>query len=129
MRKVQQSTGFTPLDRKLPSNQPEVIIQALIDGTTAQEKENGVSSDLPTGIKLIKAYPNEKNELILDLEVELSKFLNIQQEQNFIRQVVLSITENTSIQQIWFYFEGKKLESLPFGTDISRVYTRRDSFK
>jgi germination protein M len=129
MRKVQQSTGFTPLDRTLPSNQPEVIIQALIDGTTAQEKENGVSSDLPSGIKLIKAYPNDKNELIIDLEVELSKFLNAQQEQNFIRQMVLSVTENTTIQQIWFYFDGKKLEALPFGTDISKVFTRRDSFR
>jgi germination protein M len=129
MRKVQQSTGFTPLDRKLPNNQPEIIIQSLIDGTTAQEKENGVSSDLPSGIKLIKAYPNEQNELIIDLEVELSKFLNAQQEQNFIRQVVLSITENTSIQEIWFYIDGKKLEALPFGTDISRVFSRRDSFR
>lgn len=129
MRKVQQSTGFTPLDRKLPNKQPEIIIQSLIEGSTAQEKENGITSDLPSGIKLIKAQANEQNELIVDLEVELSKFLNAQQEQNFIRQVVLSITENTSIQEIWFYFDGKKLEALPFGTDISRVFTRRDSFR
>ncbi len=129
LKKFQHISGFVPIDRNLNSKQPEAIVQALIEGTTAQEKEAGFSTDIPSGIKLLACYPNEKNELIVDLEIELSKFLNAQQEQNFIRQIVLSLTENTGFKEIRFYFEGKKLESLPFGTEISRAFSRTDSFR
>ncbi len=128
LRKFQHHLSFVPIEREVASMQPEDVIQALIDGTTATEKEQGISSDIPSGIKINACYPNENNELIVDLEVELSKFLNAQQEQNFLRQMVLSITENTRLQHIRFFFDGKKLESLPFGTDTSKVFTRALSF-
>ncbi len=127
LRKFQHHLSFVPIERKTTSRQPEHIIQALIDGTTAAEKEQGISTDIPTGIKIIACYPNENNELIVDLEIELNKFLNAQQEQNFLRQMVLSITENTTMKHVRFFFDGKKLESLPFGTDTSRVFTRTGS--
>ena len=129
LRKFQQSTTFVPIERKIESQQAEKIVEAMLQGTTAQEKETGITTDIPSGINIIACYPNESNELIVDLDVELSKFLNAQQEQNFIRQMVLSVTENTSIKHIRFYFDGKKLESLPFGTDISKAFSRKDSFR
>ena len=124
-RKSEQNTLYQPSFR-LESGKidPSKVLQLLLNGPTAKEKEIGFTTDIPSGTKLISVNPKENNELIIDLNLELSKFANASQEENFIRQIVMTISENTSFNKIMIYVNGKNLESLPFGTDISKFLTK-----
>jgi spore germination protein GerM len=100
------------------------VINTLLKGPPAKYKEMEITSDIPAGTKLISASPGENNVLSVDLDIELSQFLHAQQEENFLEQLVLTITENSSFQKINLYFNGEALESLPFGTEIKNPISR-----
>jgi spore germination protein GerM len=100
------------------------ILNQLIKGPSAKLRELDITTDIPSGTKLNSAIPGESGILSVDLEIELSKFLNAQQEENFLEQLILTITENTAFNKINLYLNGETLEALPFGTEINNPITR-----
>ena len=114
---------LVPLDAAKKAS-PETLILELLKGPSAHYKENGIVSDIPSGTKLISVSPGENNSLTVNLEMEMSEFLNAQQEANFIEQIVLTLTENTGFSSLHLYFNGEALESLPFGTEIHNPISR-----
>jgi spore germination protein GerM len=103
---------------------PEEILKELLKGPTSDEREIGIVSDIPSGTKLISATPGEENSLTINLDMEMSEFLNAQQEENFLEQIILTLSENTSFRLFHLYFQGEALESLPFGTEINNPLRR-----
>ncbi len=103
---------------------PEEILKELLKGPSSEEREMGIVSDIPSGTKLITATPGEENSLTINLEMEMSEFLNAQQEENFLEQLILTLSENTSFRLFHLYFQGEALESLPFGTEINNPLRR-----
>jgi germination protein M len=124
-RKSEQISLYQPSFRVIPDKiDPTKVLNALFSGPTAKEKENGCITDIPNGTKLNSVIPKENNELIVDLNIELNKFANAGQEENFLRQIIMTITENTSFTKVMIYINGKSMESLPFGTEISNYLTK-----
>jgi germination protein M len=124
-RKSEQVSLYQPSFRTIPDKiDPTKVLTQLFAGPTAKEKEDGCTTDVPTGTKLNAVNPKENNELIVDLSIELNKFANAVQEENFLRQIIMTITENTSFTKVMIYVNGKSIESLPFGTDISKFLTK-----
>jgi len=124
-RKTEQISLLTPSFRTIPDKpDPTKVITLLLNGPTAKEKENGIITDIPSGTKLNAINPRENNELIVDLNIELNKFSNAQQEENFLRQIILTLYESTSFRKVMIYINGKNMESLPFGTDISKFLSK-----
>lgn len=124
-RKTDQVSLYTPSFRIIPDKpDPTKVLTLLLNGPTAKEKENGIISDIPSGTKLNGINPRENNELIVDLSIELNKFSNAQQEENFLRQIILTLYESTSFRKVMIYINGKNMESLPFGTDISKFLSK-----
>ncbi|MDD4028616.1 MAG: GerMN domain-containing protein [Caldisericia bacterium] len=103
---------------------PEKILQELLKGPTSHEREVGIVSDIPSGTKLISVTPGEENSLMINLDMEMSEFLNAQQEENFLEQIIMTLSENTSFRSFHLYFQGETLESLPFGTEINNPLSR-----
>lgn len=123
--KIEQNNLFVPVFRKVKKiNDIEEILNLLFSGVSANERDFGLTSDIPSPIKLISTEREQNNELLINVQVDVNKFLSAVQEENFIRQIVLTITENSSFRSIKIYFNGRNLESLPFGTDVSRSFTR-----
>lgn len=103
---------------------PTEIINLLLKGPTAEQKENGIVTDIPTQSKLNGLLPRENNELIVDINLEVNKYSNAQQEMSSLKQIFLTLSENTDFKRIMFYFNGKNTESLPFGTDTSQFFSK-----
>jgi spore germination protein GerM len=124
-RKSDQVSLYQPSFRVIKEKiDPAKVLSLLFLGPTAKEKENGYTTDVPSGTKLNGVNPKENNELIVDLSIELSKFGNAGQEENFLRQIIMTITENTGFTKVMIYINGKSMESLPFGTEISKFLTK-----
>lgn len=103
---------------------PTEILNMLLKGPSAEEKENGYTTDIPTQTKLNSLLPRENNELIVDINLEVNKYSNVQQETSSLLQIFLTLSENTDFKKIMFYFNGKNMESLPFGTDTSQFFSK-----
>ncbi len=103
---------------------PEDLLQNLLKGPSSDERDMGIVSDIPSGTKLISVTPGEENSLMIDLDMEMSEFLNAQQEENFLEQLILTLSENTGFRSFHIYFRGETLESLPFGTEINNPLSR-----
>jgi len=103
---------------------PAEILQLLFAGPSAEAKENGVVTDIPTQTKLNKLIPRENNELIVDISLEVNKYSSAQQEASSLKQIFLTLSENTDYYKVMFYFNGKNMESLPFGTDTSQFFAK-----
>lgn len=124
-RKAEQVSLYQPSFRIVKEKiDPSKVLTLLFAGPTAKEKESGTTTDIPSGTKLTAVNPKENNELIIDLLIELNKFANASQEENFLRQIVMTITENTSFTKVMVYINGKSMESLPFGTEISKFLSK-----
>lgn len=123
--KIEQNTLFVPVFRKTEKeNDVKEFLNILFSGVNADERDFGLTSDIPQTIKLNSAEGRTNNELLIDVQLNLNSFLSALQEENFIRQIVLTVTENTTFNSVRIYFNGSNLESLPFGTDVSKSYTR-----
>jgi len=123
--KLEQKSLFVPLLRKVKKvTDMNEVLSLLFSGVSADEKDLGLTSDIPSQTKLLGIQARENNELLINVSIDVNKFLNALQEENFVRQVVLTTTENSSFKSVRIYFNGRNLESLPFGTDVSRSFTR-----
>lgn len=123
--KLEQKNLFVPIFRKVSEvNDVNEILNLLFTGVTPLEKDLSLTTDIPSEAKLLNTQARENNELLVNVSVEINKFLNAIQEENFIRQIVLTVTENSSFKSVTIYFNGRNLESLPFGTDVSKSFTR-----
>ncbi|MCK5848224.1 MAG: GerMN domain-containing protein [Caldisericia bacterium] len=128
--KLNQHHFYTPVfkETKKDENSHLVIkiLNRLLDGPSAKLRELDITTGIPSGTKLTSAIPEENGILSVNIEIELSKFLNAQQEENFLEQIILTITENTAFNKINLYFNGETLEALPFGTEINNPLSRRN---
>lgn len=103
---------------------PNEILLLLLKGPSAEDKENGIITDIPSQSKLSNLIPRENNELIVDISMEVNKYSSAQQEASSLKQVFLTLSENTDFNKVMFYFNGKNMESLPFGTDTSQFFSK-----
>ncbi|HOW02487.1 MAG: GerMN domain-containing protein [Caldisericia bacterium] len=125
INKLEQKSLFVPTFRKVSKiNDVNEVLNLLFNGVTPLEKDLELTTDIPLEAKLLNTQAKENNELLVNVSVEINKFLNALQEENFIRQIVLTVTENSSFKSVTIYFNGRNLESLPFGTDVSKSFTR-----
>lgn len=108
-------------DKKVSPNE---ILQLLLKGPTAEGRENGILTDIPSPTKLNGLIPRENNELIVDIGLEINKYSSAQQEASSLKQIFLTLSENTNFNKVMFYFNGKNMESLPFGTDTSQFFSK-----
>lgn len=123
--KLEQKSLFAPVIKKVKKvGEINEVLNLLFGGISALEKDLGLTTNIPLQTKLISTHVRENNELLVDISVDVNKFLNALQEENFIRQIVLTVTENSSFESVKIYFNGRNLESLPFGTDVSKSFTR-----
>ncbi len=95
--------------KQVPERPPlQQAIEALLAGPTEAEQRAGVSTMLPSGIKL-RLAKTDRSLAIVDLDRRIENYGGGSAKiEGLIAQIVYTATELPGIEKVWIWVEGQK---------------------
>lgn len=107
----------------------KAAINGLIDEAVTREQLDyyGLYPVLPQGTK-IKGMSIKSGNAVIDLSKEFSNFENEKDEQRAVAAIVYTLTGFQTITNVSIRVDGKDIEKLKNGTDLSELRNRSNTF-
>ena len=126
----QNEAGYlVPVMRKIPWEEgiAKATLRMTIDSPEIQQDlmAMGLKALLPAGTQ-IRGMSIKDGLAKLDLSKEAMECENAVAEHNMIQGVTLTLAEFDSIDRVQFMFEGKVVDRLKYGTDVSKPIEPQD---
>lgn len=128
----QNGDGFlVPVMRRIPWEEgiAKLAIKNMIDNPTLREnlEPTGLIPIIPPGTMVLgMSIDNETGACNVDFSKDFLNYNTKSEEENLIRGVVYTLTEFPVIKQVNILVEGKAIDNLKFGTEISSPLKRED---
>jgi len=116
MRKIPWEEGIAKATLRMTIDSPEIQQDLMVMGLKAL---------LPAGTK-IRGMSIKDGLAKLDLSKEAMECENAVAEHNMIQGVALTLAEFETIDRVQFMFEGKIVDRLKYGTDVSKPIEPQD---
>lgn len=103
-------------------------VSHLVDCEEVRQKleGTGLKPVLPEGTEVIGMAIKEDGLAKINFNKEFLNTQNLQEEVNAVKAVVYTLTEFPTISRVRFMVEGKYIDKLPHGTNVSKALTRSD---
>jgi germination protein M len=126
----QDNGGYlVPVMRKIPWEEgiAKATLKKMMD--TDEQKQDlmamGLNALLPADTE-INGLTIKDGLAKLDLSKEAMEFNDAVSENNMVQGVVLTLTEFSTIDKVQFLFDGKVIDKLKYGTDVSKPIEPQD---
>lgn len=105
----------------------EAILQALLDGVTDPEADNGLRSNISSGTELLSVRGPDDGLVTVNLSGE---FLTVSRELQrlALAQVVFTATGLPNVDRVLFQFDGEPAEVPGAGEELTSAPLRRSDF-
>jgi len=126
----QNDAGYlVPVMRRIPWEEgiAKATLRKMIDSPEQQQDfmAMGLKPLLPEGTEILGM--SIKDGLAkLDLNKKAMEFNSAVEESNMVQGVTLTLTDFSTIDRVQFLFEGKVVETLKYGTDVSKPIEPQD---
>jgi len=108
---TENNVYIVPVVRKIPyrrklEKKVRFLIEKLIEGPTPEEKARGLSTAIPSGVKLLNVRI-ERNVVYLDFNEEIEKGGGTLTMEGRLAQIVYTATQFPEIEKVRFLIGGK----------------------
>lgn len=127
----QNENGYLiPVKRQIPWEEgiAKAALRNMIDSTVLREDLGtiGLLPLIPAGTEIRGMAINETGLCKVDFSRDILNYSSKKEEENLIRGIVYTLTEFPTINEVQFMFDGEILDTLQYGTDVSKPLKRED---
>ena len=127
----QNDMGYlVPVMRQIPweTGIAKAALSNMIDSTMIREDLSyiGLSPVLPAGTEINGMSISDSGLCKIDFTSEVTNYNSKQEEENFVKSVVYTLTEFETINEVVLMVDGKEVSTLPYGTDVSSPLRREN---
>ena len=122
---------LVPVMRRIPWEEgiARVTLTNMVDSAENREvlKETGLIPVIPAGTEVLGMSINESTGICkVDFSKSILSNSSSEDEENFIKGVVYTLTEFPAIKEVQILVEGKSVASLNHGADVSKPIARQN---
>lgn len=120
---------YVPVTRVTDTREDITDIEeaSVLELLTGPRRNSGLFTEIPSGTELLE-FSLEDGLATVNLSADILNYRGgLTGEENIINQIVLTLTEHATVEQVKILIDGEEIK-LPEGTDLTETFTRPEHF-